>query len=179
MVLDQFWECWKKEYLLELSDTHWHHHGHTSPSSVTVDDVAVVQSADQPRNLWKLGRAKDVLTQRDDNVRVTSCKAAGKCQKDTFLCCHVTFLTPSSFLCHLMEYLILTTLSYQPFPLFRLTVEMSNQTNQIKLAYHLDTQVLQQHWKQTFWSLREGCCGTKHLLLLCSQTRLRCWNELG
>ena len=67
-VLDQFWNRWRKEYLLELRESHRHHHGSSHPSQVLVGDVVTVHSTDQPRGFWKLGRVKEVLVGRDGKV---------------------------------------------------------------------------------------------------------------
>ena len=50
----------------------------TSPSKVTVEDVVIVHSVDQPCSFWKLGRVKKVLTGRDDKVRGAIVQVASK-----------------------------------------------------------------------------------------------------
>ena len=74
-VLDRFWARWRKEYLLELRETHRNHGGHTRPSPLAIGDV-MVHSTDRPRNFWKLGRVKKLLTGRDGKVRQGCCRAS-------------------------------------------------------------------------------------------------------
>ncbi len=93
-VLDRFWARWRKEYLLELRETHRHHRGHTCPSPVAVDDVVIVHSEGRPRNFWKLGRVKELLTGRDGKVRGAVLQVAGKGRQATSLYRPVQLLYP-------------------------------------------------------------------------------------
>ncbi len=93
-VLNRFWARWRKEYLLELRETHRHHRGHTCPSPVAVDDVVIVHSAARPRNFWKLGRVKELLTGRDGRVRGAVLQVAGNGRQATQLYRPVQLLYP-------------------------------------------------------------------------------------
>ena len=93
-VLDRFWARWRKEYLLELRETHRHHRGHTCPSLVAVDDVVIMPSADRPRSFWKLGRVKEILTGRDGKIRGAVLQVAGKGRQATQLYRPVELLYP-------------------------------------------------------------------------------------
>ena len=77
-TLDQFWKRWRQEYLLEVRESHRYHRGHANPSQVSVGDVVIVHSADQPRGFWRLGRVKEVLVGRDEQIRGAVFKVAGK-----------------------------------------------------------------------------------------------------
>ena len=57
VTIKRFWHRWRKEYLLELRETHRYNRGHTTPSQVSVGDVVIiiVHSKDQPRGFWRLG----------------------------------------------------------------------------------------------------------------------------
>ena len=84
-LLDQFWIRWRKEYLLELRESHRHHHGSNHPSEVSVGDVVMVHSTDQPRGFWKLGRVKKVLVGRDSKVRGAVVQVVGRGRQATTL----------------------------------------------------------------------------------------------
>ena len=77
-TLDRFWKRWRQEYLLELRESHRYHHGHANPSQVSVGDIVIVHSADQPRGFWRLGRVKEVLVGRDEKIRGVVLRVAGK-----------------------------------------------------------------------------------------------------
>lgn len=61
-TVNRFWE----RFWTELRESHRYHHGHTNPSKVSVDDVVIVHSTDQPRGFWKLGRVKEVLVGKQE-----------------------------------------------------------------------------------------------------------------
>lgn len=77
-TINQFWQRWRKEYLLELRETHRYHRGHTNPPKVSADDVIIVHTKDQPRGFWRLGRVKEVLTGQDGGIRGVVLRVAGK-----------------------------------------------------------------------------------------------------
>lgn len=77
-TLDQFWKRWRREYLLELRESHRYHRGATNPSPVSVGDVVIVHSDNQPRGFWRLGRVEKVLVGRDDKIRGAILKVAGQ-----------------------------------------------------------------------------------------------------
>ena len=84
-TLDQFWKRWRLEYLLELRESRRYHRGHVNPSQVSVGDVVIVHSADQPRGFWKLGLVNEVLVGRDGKIRGAVVKVAGKGRQGKFL----------------------------------------------------------------------------------------------
>ncbi len=67
-TIGQFWERWRREYLLELRESQRHHHGVSGTSQIAVGDVVIVHS-DQPRCLWKLGRVEETLDGADGKIR--------------------------------------------------------------------------------------------------------------
>ena len=58
-VLAHFWRRWKKEYLLELRESH-HHSKHPPKESncgtITVGDIVLVHEDNRPRGFWKLAK---------------------------------------------------------------------------------------------------------------------------
>ena len=93
-VLDKFWVRWRKEYLLELRETHRHHRGHASPSSIAVNDIVIVHSADQLCGFWKFGWLKELLTGQDGKIRGAILQVAGKGWQATSLYCPLQLLYP-------------------------------------------------------------------------------------
>ena len=77
-TLDRFWKRWRQEYLLELRESHRYNRGHANPSQVSVGDIVIVHSADQPRGFWRLGRVNEVLVGRDEKIRGAVLRVAGK-----------------------------------------------------------------------------------------------------
>ena len=84
-TMNQFWGRWRKEYLLELRESHRYHCGHVNPSQVSVDDVVLVHSTEQPRAFRKLGRVNEVLVGKDGETRGAVRRVAGKGRKATLL----------------------------------------------------------------------------------------------
>ena len=68
-TLNQFWKCWRGEYLLELRDAHRHHGGKSDAAPPSVGDVVLVEDEDKPRGLWKLARVSSLITGRDGHPR--------------------------------------------------------------------------------------------------------------
>ena len=54
-VLDHFWRRWKKDYLLELRNSH--------------GDIVIIQETDQPREFWRLAKIEDLITGSDGQAR--------------------------------------------------------------------------------------------------------------
>ena len=76
-VLEHFWNRWKKEYLLELRDSHQHYlTKDTSP--IAVGDVVVVYD-EAPRGIWKLGLIDRLIRGRDKPIcGVVVCVRSGQ-----------------------------------------------------------------------------------------------------
>ena len=80
-LLSRFWEKWRKEYLLELRNSHRYHRGTSCENQVSAGDVVVVHD-DQPRGFWKIGCIERLLTGRDGTVRGAAVRVSstnGKC----------------------------------------------------------------------------------------------------
>ena len=54
VVLNQFWMKWKKEYLLELRESHRYKLGHPDATPPAVGGIGLIHD-DKPRGFWKLG----------------------------------------------------------------------------------------------------------------------------
>jgi len=93
-TLDCFWKRWKCEYLVELRDYHRHHRGIPDAVRVSVGDVVVIHSDDQPRGFWKLGRVEETLNGPDGEPRGAILRVAGKGRSATRLCRPIQRLYP-------------------------------------------------------------------------------------
>ena len=66
-TLDHFWARWRKEYLLELRESHRKLHK-SNPDTVSVGDVIIVHD-DGPRGFWRLGIIEKLIKGKDSQVR--------------------------------------------------------------------------------------------------------------
>lgn len=57
-VIYHFWKRWRKEYLLELRNSHRNVTQHSSNRVVSIGDVVIVHDEDQPRGKWCIGKLK-------------------------------------------------------------------------------------------------------------------------
>ena len=84
-VVDQFWTRWRREYLLELRECHRQQQGSNHPTKVSVGDLVIVHSTEQPRAFWKLGLIKKLLTGSDGETRGAVIKVANRGKQSTTL----------------------------------------------------------------------------------------------
>ncbi len=84
-TLNTFWRRWRNEYLLELRESHRHNRGSADAARVSVGDIVVVHSEDQPRGFWNLGRVKEVVIGRDGEARGAVVRVANKGRRSTLL----------------------------------------------------------------------------------------------
>ena len=75
--LDAFWRRWRREYLLELRETHRHHRSSGKPQ-IAEGDVVVVYSEYQPCSCWSLGRIERLITGADGQMRATTVRVSRK-----------------------------------------------------------------------------------------------------
>ena len=71
-VLEHFWRRWKKEYLLELRESHRHSKHPPKESNcgtITVGDVVLVHKDNRPRGLWKLAKMESLIQGADGLIR--------------------------------------------------------------------------------------------------------------
>ena len=66
-VLEQFWQRWKQEYLLELIENHRYRKGEGT-NRIAVGDVVIVHE-DTQRGMWRLGIVEETLTGKDGETR--------------------------------------------------------------------------------------------------------------
>ena len=68
-VMNHFWKRWRKEYLLELRNSHRNVTRHSSNRVVSIGDVVIVHDEDQPRGKWRIGKVETLVTGSDGHVR--------------------------------------------------------------------------------------------------------------
>ena len=68
-VMNHFWKRWRKEYLLELRNSHRNVTQHSSNRVVSIGDVVIVHEEDQPRGKWHIGKVETLVTGSDGHVR--------------------------------------------------------------------------------------------------------------
>ena len=66
-ILQHFWTRWRREYLLELRESHRRSQGHGS-IKISIGDVVIIHD-DTPRGMWRLGLVKEKLQGRDGECR--------------------------------------------------------------------------------------------------------------
>ena len=70
--------------MLELREAHRHSQG-TEPAPVTVGDIVIVHSDNQPRGFWKLARVEQTTEGRDGQIRGAIVRVAGSQGRATTL----------------------------------------------------------------------------------------------
>ena len=77
-VLQQFWNRWKREYLLELRESHRAGSSQLQKVAIAVGDVVIIHTEDLPRSLWKMGRVEELIRGKDGVVRGASIRVQAK-----------------------------------------------------------------------------------------------------
>ncbi len=66
-LMTNFWNRWRREYLLDLKSAH--RCDTPQPSLLKVGDVALIKEDNAPRQSWRLGRIEELFPGRDGLVR--------------------------------------------------------------------------------------------------------------
>ena len=87
-VLEHFWKQWKREYLLELRESHRHANrppkkSHCSP--IAVGDMVLVHEDSKPRGFWKIAKVESLTTGTDGLTRGAVVKVASSAGRPTML----------------------------------------------------------------------------------------------
>ena len=99
-VLEHFWKRWRKEYLLELRDSHRHVKLRPNGSTISIGSVVLVHDADRPRGFWKIAKVEDVLTGADGQVRGATVRIHSSGNRSILLRRPVQLLYPLEVFCH-------------------------------------------------------------------------------
>ena len=73
IILDHFWQRWRKEYLTSLREMQQKDSNNKS-TKINENDVVLVYEDKQPRHLWKLGKVTKLLPSRDGKIRSAEIK---------------------------------------------------------------------------------------------------------
>lgn len=76
-TIDTFWKRWRREYLLELRDTHRYHRSSGSPQ-FSEGDIVVIYDEKQPRSRWSLGKIERVIVGVDGEKRAAVVRVCKK-----------------------------------------------------------------------------------------------------
>ena len=87
-VLEHFWKRWKREYLLELRESH--RHSNCPPkkshcSQIAVGDMVLIHEDSKPRGFWKLAKVESLTTGADGLTRGGVVKVASSVNRPTVL----------------------------------------------------------------------------------------------
>lgn len=84
-TIDQFWQRWRKEYLVGLREMHSQYRKKSHAPRISVGDVVVIHSDDQPRAKWKLGVVVELLVGTDGENRAAVLRLAGQGRTTKYL----------------------------------------------------------------------------------------------
>lgn len=68
-ITKQIWRQWKKEYLLELRESHRQAPKKNKCGTIAVGDVVLVHDDNQPRGCWKLAKVESLIKGTDGLIR--------------------------------------------------------------------------------------------------------------
>ena len=68
-ILNHFWGRCKKDYLLELRNSHQHAPNKHTSDPINIGDIVIIQETDQPRGFWRLAKIEDPITGSDGQFR--------------------------------------------------------------------------------------------------------------
>ena len=70
-IANEFWSCWRKEYLQSLQESQkWT----SRRRNFRVDDLVLLKQSDVPRNQWSMGRITDVNNDQNGFFRSVTLK---------------------------------------------------------------------------------------------------------
>ena len=78
-ILSHFWSRWKREYLMELRNSH-QYHVTTNKERIAIGDVVLIHDDKHPRGFWKTGVVEELMPGRDGVVRAATLRVGKKGQ---------------------------------------------------------------------------------------------------
>ena len=96
-VLEHFLRRWKKEYLLELRESHcWAKHPpkESQCGLIAVGDVVLVHEDNRPRGFWKLAKVENLIKGTDGAMRGATVRVHSSDKRSTLLRCPLQLLYP-------------------------------------------------------------------------------------
>ena len=82
-VLQSFWKCWRKDYLLELKSTQVGNK--TKESNIKLNNITTVLNENQKMNKWRLGKIEKLIAGKDSITRRAEVKVAEHNEKPTVI----------------------------------------------------------------------------------------------
>ena len=59
MILNHFWQRWRKEYLGYLRETQ-HVKIKQRSAKIQIDDIVIVYDKKQPKHVWKMAKSREI-----------------------------------------------------------------------------------------------------------------------
>ena len=82
-VLQSFWKCWRKDYLLEFRSTHVGNK--IRENNIKVNDIITVLDENQKRNKWQSGKIEKLITVKNGIIRAAEVTAVEQNNKPTVI----------------------------------------------------------------------------------------------
>ena len=80
-LIDNFWNRWSKEYLLELRESHRNTFQNSPSQEISVGEMVLVHEDNQCRGSWKLGKVEKLIKSDDHKIRAAVVKVSGEGKK--------------------------------------------------------------------------------------------------
>ena len=85
-VINHFWHCWVKEYLLELRNAHRYPNTQQQSQPATrVGNMVLIHDSDLPRGFWRTARITQLIEGKDGCSRGAILKVAERGEQATLL----------------------------------------------------------------------------------------------
>lgn len=68
-IIEHFWNRWRKEYVVNLRDSHRSLHNSKDNPQIKLNDVVLIHEEKVPKSLWKIGKVIDLYKGRDGQIR--------------------------------------------------------------------------------------------------------------
>ena len=101
--IDKFWRRWRREYLVELRESHKLFNKWTKAPRVSVNDIVIIHDDNQRHGAWPLGRVEEVLPGRDGEERAAVVRIAKEGRRAQRLCRPVQKLYPLEMISELKQ----------------------------------------------------------------------------
>ena len=98
-ALNQFWRCWRQEYLIELREAHRFGSTGTSGTPVALNELVMLHEEGLPRGFWRLAKIEDLIIGRDGRARGAKLKVSSRDGTVTTLQRPLSLLFPLEISC--------------------------------------------------------------------------------
>ena len=73
-LLRHWWNRWKREYLVDLRETHNLSSSHCGEPCIKEGDIVTIHQDKMPRGFWRLGKVETIIQSKDKNVQGATIK---------------------------------------------------------------------------------------------------------